>query len=210
MFFTAEATYPFESRKDVINAYPEWKLKIRSGNEHRFQQNAENGNEPAYKVFWKRSTENPEESKFNSIGQGINDIIEDQIVIHIQHNSLRKYYTQFPTTNVPTIIDSEGESNDAEYMIVTENSPLGPILDKELKKILEAGIFDIARMTWIGKDLPKDERIKNPDALGQGQVMMVFIVLFIAVVASIIVLAVERIYFQFEGNAFTRYKSNER
>ena len=130
-----------------------------------FSDYAEYGDEPAYKVFWERVMKNRDKVKYSCMEEGINDMFEDQVVIHIDNPALKQYYTQHPTRDVPTMVPSEGEINFGEYLILTENSPLGPILEKELKQISEAGMSDITRIKWIGRDLPQDIRIKVPDAL---------------------------------------------
>lgn len=194
MFFTAKQTAPFESRKDVMNAYPEWKLKFRKGFERLFIDNAEKGADPTYTQFWERAQIDLDEFRFSSINEGIRAISEDQIVMHIGYNSLKQYYKKFPNKPVPSIIPSEGEHNTAEFMIVTDNSPLGPILDQEFKRFGEIGIFDITSIEWIGRDIPILMETANPEALGQGQVAMVFVILFGAVVGSGITLFCEHFY----------------
>ena len=37
MFFTSEVTIPFNNIYDVMKAYPTWKLKMRAGEEVRYQ-----------------------------------------------------------------------------------------------------------------------------------------------------------------------------
>ena len=70
-------------------------------------------------------------------------------------------------------------------MVVTENSPLGPIFQKEFDKLGENGIVDYIRMEWIGKDFPKDSEKTAPGALGQGQVTMIFIILCVSSLSRI-------------------------
>ena len=50
MFFTAVVPNPFNSRSDVMRAYPEWKLKFRTGNFRLFMNKAEVGHDPVYKL----------------------------------------------------------------------------------------------------------------------------------------------------------------
>ena len=40
MFFTTEIRVPFNSIEEVMNAYPDWKLKFMSGNDVFFQYKA--------------------------------------------------------------------------------------------------------------------------------------------------------------------------
>ena len=43
MFFTSEQTIPFNSIEDVMRAYPDWKLKMMTGNDVHFQYKALQG-----------------------------------------------------------------------------------------------------------------------------------------------------------------------
>ena len=58
MFFTSEATLPFETMKDVIGAYPGWKLMMQSGNEIYFISRALDG-DPYFNTFLGRMRDKP-------------------------------------------------------------------------------------------------------------------------------------------------------
>ena len=119
------------------------------------------------------------------------------MVIHVEYNLLKQYYKNVKSEQeIPSIIPSEGD-NMYINMIVTENSPLGPILDQEFKRLCEIGMFDIKMMEWIGRDVQKGGDSKIPKALIQGQVAMIFIILVVAALVSLLVLIVERFYFLF-------------
>jgi hypothetical protein len=197
MFFTSKTTIPFESRKDVINAYPEWTMKFKKSEDMIFMHKADI--DPVYKEFWLRASNNLEEVRYNSIAEAMLEVSQDQVVIHVHENFLKHHFKRFPNTKIPTTFLSEGD-NFGEYMTVTENSPLAPIFDKEFKRLCENGIVHAIRMKWFGNDLPKEWKVNNPSELSQGQVSMVFIILSCAVIASILVLTAEWIYVSFERN----------
>ena len=123
------------------------------------------------------------------------------MVIHVEYNLLKQYYKNLKNEQeIPTIIPSEGDNMNIN-MIVTENSPLGPILDQEFKRLCEIGIFDIKMIEWIGRDIQKGGDSKIPKALIQGQVAMIFIILLVASIIAIVVLIAERVYFLFRSNS---------
>ena len=200
MFFTADITIPFESRKDVMEAYPDWKLKFRKGAERLFIDNAEKGVDKVYEDYWNRAKDNLDEFRFKSLADGVNSIYDDQMVIHVEYNLLKQYYKNLKSEQeVPSIIPSDGD-NMGINMIVTENSPLGPILDLEFQRLCEIGIFDIKMIEWIGRDVQKGGDSKTPKALIQGQVAMIFVILVVASVVSVLVLLGERFYFLIRRN----------
>lgn len=201
MFFTAELKIPFESRKDVMNAYPDWDLKFRKGAERMFIDNAELGVDKVYEEYWNRAKNNLDDYRFKSLQDGVNSIYDDQLVIHVEYNLLKQYYKNLKNEQeIPTIIPSEGDNMNIN-MIVTENSPLGPILDQEFKRLCEIGIFDIKMIEWIGRDIQKGGDSKIPKALIQGQVAMIFIILLVASIIAILVLIAERVYFLLGNNS---------
>ena len=58
MFFSSEFKLPFDSVKEVMMAYPSWKLQMRLGNEIYFIPKALEGDKE-YKAFYDRVQSNP-------------------------------------------------------------------------------------------------------------------------------------------------------
>jgi hypothetical protein len=81
MFFTSEISLPFNSIEDVMRAYPDWKLKMMSGNDVHFQYKAIQG-DPLYAEFWDRVTNMPEETVFYSIEEGLDILMNERAVMH--------------------------------------------------------------------------------------------------------------------------------
>ena len=68
MFLTTEKGVSFKSIKDVMKAYPEWKLMMRSGFEVYYMHHVESGDED-YLTFWDRVETKPKESVFHGVNQ---------------------------------------------------------------------------------------------------------------------------------------------
>ena len=196
MFFTTEFdTIPFESQRGVILAYPEWKMKFRKGNEKLFFRKIGDDSDEIYDEFWERTKNSPKEVTYENIEDGIRQIFDDRVVIHAMDSSLRQYYKQHSKTRitVPKVFQSEGERL-GSYFIVTENSPIGPLLGHELRKMWEKGIFDIIDLKWIGKPLSRyTHESLSSTALSEGQVMLIFSCLCAAIGASMATLLVEHV-----------------
>jgi hypothetical protein len=190
MFFTTEITVPFESRDQAMKAYPEWKTMIRRGNDRNFKEQAEEG-VPIYIEFWKRLQETPDEVYYGSISDGVELIRNDQVIIHISGKALRQYFKSNPSGLKPKTFPSEGE-NLAENMVVTENSPLAPILSFGCISLRETGIMGTLDTQWMGKDVTDGGGGGAiAFALGPGQVMMIFAILCASIGVSFVVLIIE-------------------
>ena len=192
MFFTTEITVPFETRLQAMLAYPEWKTMIRRGNDRNFREQAEEGI-PVYVEFWDRLQETPEEVYYGSIKDGIELIRKEQVIIHISGKALRQYFKSNPYGVRPKTFPSEGE-NLAENLVITNNSPLGPILTLGCVELRETGIMGTLDTKWMGKEVSNDGGGgATAFALAPGQVMMIFSILCAAIGVVIIVLGVEHL-----------------
>ena len=101
-----------------------------------------------------------------------------------------------PTITRPKTIFSKGEKR-IETMIVTDNSPLGPILTHGCNKLLERGVIDILDEKWIGKRVNSESNAGGAaaDVLSIGQVMMMFVFIGTGIILSLMVLIGEDIFF---------------
>ena len=192
MFFTTEITVPFETRRDALMAFPEWKTMVRKGNQRNFKELAEEGI-PIYVEFWKRLETVPEEVIYGGIKEGMELIANDQIIIHISGKALNQYFKNNPTGQTPKTFKSEGE-NLAENLVLTENSPLVPYLRYGCWFLYESGIMDVLDTKWMGKEV-KESRGGSTVvfALAPGQVMMSFALFATAAGLSILVLCLESV-----------------
>ena len=204
MFFTTEITIPFQSQKEVMLAYPEWKMRFRKGNEVLFYKKSEVMDDAIYDDYWERATNSPEEVKYNSIEEGINYLFEDQVVIHVSNGLLKQYYKNNPKTVQPKTFSSEGEKF-GENMIVTKNSPLGPILGKGFQILCENGIVDLIDIKWRGKDISSDaDGYAYASPLNEGQLMMPFALLCAVICVSAAVLVSEYLFNYFDKKKSVR------
>ena len=176
-----------------MRAYPKWKLNMRSGNELHFIQKAKEGDED-YVNFWNRVQTYPKETIFDSIDEAVQRIEGDQVVVHLADKALRQYYKANPTKVKPNAFASK-DGHRIENMIVTLNSPLGPILSFGCRLLLEKGIIDILDEEWMGKVISSKSNGGGAasSALSIGQVMMGFVLMSTGLTVSLIILIVELI-----------------
>ena len=88
MFFTSEVSIPFNNIYDVMKAYPTWKLKMRAGEEVRFQYKALDGDE-LYAEFYDRIINEPQEAVYQEVSDGMNLLKSESAVIQISEGSLK-------------------------------------------------------------------------------------------------------------------------
>ena len=192
MFFTTEITVPFETRMQALLAYPEWKTMIRRGNDRNFKELAEEGI-PVYIEFWNRLEQTPEEVYYSGIKDGVELIRSEQVIIHISGKALRQYFKSNPYGVRPKTFPSEGE-NLAENLVITNNSPLGPILSLGCVALRETGIMGTLDTKWMGAEISNDGGGgATAFALEVGQVMMIFAILCTFIFVSFVVLGIEHL-----------------
>ena len=151
MFLTTEKGVSFKSIKDVMKAYPEWKLMMRSGFEVYYMHHVESGDED-YLTFWDRVEMKPKESVFHGVNQVLEDHRNDQVVIHEVQSAINVYKKNGKYDTEDTLQVFQKGHNEYFGMIVTENSPLGPILQYGAKVMTERGTLDYLKTKWLGED----------------------------------------------------------
>jgi hypothetical protein len=204
MFFTTEITVPFETRRDGMDAYPEWKTMIRKGNQRLFRELSEQG-DPVYVEYYDRLENEPDEVYYNSIQQGIDLMTNDQVIIHIGSKALRQYYKKNPAGERPKTFQSEGENFKTENMLVTNNSPLGPILSYGCQLLRESGIMGTLDRKWMGQEISEGGGGGAVAfTLEPGQVMMIFAILCAAIGLALIILGVEHLILTFKDSKLMR------
>ena len=90
MFFTTQSYIPFKSMREVIRAYPDWKLMMRAGWENDFLGYIES-NDLDYIKFWNRVQEKPQESVYNRIEDVIEKHGRDSVVIYDTQSAVDSY-----------------------------------------------------------------------------------------------------------------------
>lgn len=138
MYFTTEATVPFETTREVIQAYPDWKLQILQGDEVYFLHQAEDG-DPDYTAFWDRVNNLPEETVFPNRTEGIRRAKEEFGVISIGESQLIGHLGRNPNERHGLKVFGRGRK-EFWNTIVSNNSPFGPRLRYGTLHVVEQGI----------------------------------------------------------------------
>ena len=88
MFFTSRVTINFETRRDVIQAYPDWNLIFYNGMQINFAIHAIRG-DPDYVKYWARDQADQTETRFNTVEEGLARIASDQEIMFIDEAMLK-------------------------------------------------------------------------------------------------------------------------
>ena len=105
---------------------------MQAGNEVWYQYLASLG-DPDYSKFWNRIIRDPENTRVNNIKEGIDKIGKEPAVFHVSETMLKNNFLENPPTTKFKLF-GRGRSIPMS-IILTNNSPLKPILNKGFKKV---------------------------------------------------------------------------
>ena len=193
MFLTTEIDIPFHSVKDVMRDYPDWRLLMRSGFEVYYIDYVDAGDED-YIIYWDRVKREPEENSFIGIDDVINNRQDERVVIHDLQGAIDAH-TKYEDGNTMEHLTIFNKGRSEWYgMIVTENSPLGPMLQHGSKDMHERGVFNYLQRKWLKRCdtcRPLEDHSSAKTVLNLNQVSFLFFILGNAMVISLIILLFE-------------------
>ena len=191
MFFSTEVSLPFETTREVMNAYDDWKLMMQAGNEVFFVNKALEG-DPEYAEFWDRRNNLPDETVFSSVSNGVDLMLNNLIVIHVGESVIRGFIKNNPKKGIGIKLFDRG-ATEAHNIILVNNSPLGPALRLAARNAIETGVLDPISNTWIGKEVGNERTgfMRTKFVLGGGHVVLIFVILCSIILSTIIALFCE-------------------
>ena len=160
---------------------------IQSGQEGLFSAFAEQG-DPAYLEFWNRVKNKPEETVYDDIGEGLKQMAEKMVVIHVNEAMLWRYFEDRPYINQQIGIVTK-EKFHYGAIILTKNSPLTPIFKSGIVSYMQSGVTDRIKSKYINSQ--SQGIFDGIMVLNMGQVLLVFIIIGIAMPITIIILLLE-------------------
>ena len=188
-FFTVTVSEPFESKRDVMNAYPRYNLMIRVGNEAMYYFWKETG-DTEYEKFWKRLEDNPEESKYRSEKEGLDTISQDTKNVMVCDETLLLGYLK---TNVNEQAPYLFAHQRWRYigLMLHKNSPMTPVLRHGVERLREIGVEQELRLKWIGISKQDMSATLNAIVLTPGQVVLIFAMMMVVYGVTLILLCGE-------------------
>ena len=189
MFFTSTTTLPFETDRDVIQAYPDWKIWMRSGSEHNIYTHVLKG-DPDYIKFWERYTEDPNGTVYNSEKEGLEILSRGQNVIMTGESKFVGHLKSNPTDQRLFYF---GHSKWQDRSLLFHgNSPLLPMFNQGACYLREKGIIHLLHLKWfgVGTEMGGSDLMEKT-VLNAGQTVMVFALLLCIFGTSLAVLCGE-------------------
>ena len=148
MFFSTKSKNPFENIRDVMRAYPNWKLLMQSGTDIYFLPYVESGDED-YTAFWKRVEENPKDSVYKGFEDTVKERKNDHVILHVSESAVDVLRKKGQSDSHNDLEVFGKRSNEYFGLITTKNSPLGIILQHGSNIMYERGTFSYLKTKWL-------------------------------------------------------------
>ena len=134
--------------------------------------------DPLYSEFWNRVKNNPEETVYNSVKEGLDLLKNEQAIIHIESGRLKGFFKENPHYTDQNLNTFGRGQTIFTAIIVPINSPLKPIFQKMSNHLIEAGTMDHLKINWEGMEITQ---IGSSDftALSVGQVVLIFVIIIL-------------------------------
>ena len=173
MFFTSPTIIPFETERDVIRAYPDWTIWIRSAQQHHIYTHVLQG-DPDYVKLWERYSEDPDGTIYNSEKEGLEIISGGKHVIMSDETKLMGYLKSNPTDQkLNYFAHSKWQYRS---LLFYKNSPVLPMFNQGGQYLREKGIIDQLHLKWIGAG-NENEDLMEIMVLTGGQTVMIFVLM---------------------------------
>ena len=190
MFFTTPTTVPFETLKEVILAYPDWKVRFPAGLKDWIHDMAEGGN-PDYALLWQRYQENSDETTYGSIESGLELIESGQNVLLVDENMLLGHIKSNPTKQ-KFITKNFREYADLGCILFSKESPLLPMFYQGVSYLRESGLQQQLYYKWFGDwDAQRGSISTEGHVLSISEMAIVFVMILTVFVTALIVLCGE-------------------
>lgn len=148
MFFTSTITMDLETRRDVIQAYPDWKLIFKDGAQIDFIIYVNKGDQD-YVEYWARDQADQTETRFGTTEEGLHRIASSQEIMFIEEPVLKGWLRANPFHSQVRLIQNGPLTNNLSTQLYFQkldvfgkgkptyagliyglNSPLQPIFRK--------------------------------------------------------------------------------
>ena len=197
MFFSTQSLNPFDNIREVMRAYPDWKLLMQKGTDIYFLPYVESGDED-YKQFWKRVEEIPEEAVYSGFEKTVIERLNDPVVLHVSQSAVNVFQKNSQNEAADDLeVFGEG-SFDYFGLMTTKNSPLGVVLQYASTIMSERGSLHYLKTKWLsnveqscGRSLSSDKTVVT-----MSHVSYAFILYSVLVLACAMLLIFEIIFWK--------------
>ena len=175
MFFTSPIVIPFQTERDVIRAYPDWTIWVRSAQQHHIYTHVLQG-DTDYVQLWQRYSEDPDGTIYNSEKEGLEIISRGKHVIMSDETKLMGYLKSHPTDQ--KLFYFAFSKWQYRNLLFYKNSPVLPMFNQGGQYLREKGIIDQLHLKWIGASNKNEgSSLMEIMVLTGGQTVMLFVLL---------------------------------
>ena len=209
MFLATNEPQLFKTEKDVLQAYPTWRLKYLHYLIKDIFHMVEEG-DPVYVDTWQRYNESPSEWTYHSVdeaiefvlgGQNVAKIGEDRLLAHLKSNPIEQHLHLF-----------DHNKWQFRYILFHKNSPLLPMFKQGANHFVENGVLDELHQKWFGKKI----LVSIPDtgedegAFGLGQMILVLVIVPALYLLALIIFCVEAVFLKWGRREHIRINAHDR
>ena len=188
-FFTVSVQEPFASKKDVVEAYPQYNLMIREGYENMYYLLMMTG-DPAYGELWGRISQSPDKTIYTSEEEGFKLMNENrENILAFDENVLLGYLKTHINQEVPYLFGHDRWVY--HNMMLQDNSPLTSLFKHCVERLVEKGIDIQLKLKWIGGVAQDSGAVLSAIVLMPGQVILIFSLLIIIYGVTLVMLCGE-------------------
>ena len=195
MFFATPAVVQFERMSSVLQAAPAgWKLMFLDGDKAWVYEMAKRGDKD-FILLWQRYQENPTETMFDSIENGLKLIETGHNVIMIKETMLLGYLNTYPSKQDIHMINLGHRT--ISSILFYKNSPLLPMFKQGVMYLRETGWKKQMFGKWFWDlDQSNDSTPSEGHILTLGQMVTVFAMMLGVFIIALMVLWGELTYNQ--------------
>ncbi len=195
MFFSSAPSAPFHGIRDVFKEYPAWKFMFPKGMELDYAVFAEK--DADYRAFWERHQQNPSDTTFASIPDGLDIIQRSKTVINVNEGQLKAYIKSNLSFH-QSLITVEA-TNAIGSIVFTLNSPLATAFTRSIEAARESGLLHQIEQRWTGGKLSPDGTVDKM-VLTYGQLILVFVIMSSSLFLCFTAFIAELFYSRFLDN----------
>ena len=148
-----------------------------------------------YSNFWKRVEDNPEDSTFSAIEDGLAKLQEGQYVLHTVESNLRAFFKRNPYHHQE--LQLFARDRPVFYnVLLTKNNPLAPTLQMGVMRMRQMGMLQKIMDKWQGKLPPGADTMSDTKRLSFGHVVSLYIMMGMVMVFSLVIFVLELLMHQ--------------
>ena len=143
------------------------------------------------KSYREQVKEDPEQFKFKSHHQALDDAQNERIVVWVDEGKVRSYLRANPHAAANLKIFGK-TSPSTTHMILPKNSPLTPMFRQGFLRLRENGMFDYLESKWLNvPDYRNRLSLKMRHVVGIGQIVLIFYIMVATIGTVLLILRLE-------------------